>query len=86
MLTERGTAPGRPGNHVVQFYDSDNELTEAVASFLAEAIRGGGAAVVIAEPGHRAGLARVLAARGITVAAARRGGALIERGRRAHSG
>jgi hypothetical protein len=41
MLTERGTAPGRPGNHVVQFYDSDNELTEAVASFLAEAIRGG---------------------------------------------
>jgi hypothetical protein len=35
--------------------------------------------VVIAEPGHRAGLARVLAARGITVAAARRGGALIER-------
>jgi hypothetical protein len=78
MLTEPGTASGRPGNHVVQFYDADDELTEPVASFLAEAIRGGGAAVVIADPGHRAGFAQALAARGIAVAAARRGGMLIE--------
>jgi signal transduction histidine kinase len=79
MLTEFGTASGRPSNHVVQFYDSDDELTEPVASFLAEAIRGGGTAVLIAVPGHRARFAQALAARGIDVAAARRGGMLIER-------
>ena len=79
MLTELGTVPGRPVNHVVQFYDSDDELTHAVASYLAEAIRSGGAGIVLAEPWHRAGFAKALAARGIAVAAARRGGALIER-------
>lgn len=79
MVTEFGTVPGRPVNHVAQFYDSDDELTEAVASFLAEAIRSGGAAIVIAEPGHRAGFAQALAARDIAVAATRRGGVLIER-------
>jgi MEDS: MEthanogen/methylotroph, DcmR Sensory domain/Histidine kinase-like ATPase domain len=79
MLTELGTTPGRPGSHVVQFYDSDDELTEPAASFLAEAIRGGGTAVLIAQPGHRARFAQALAARGISVAAARGGGMLIER-------
>lgn len=78
MLTELGT-PAGPDSHVVQFYETDDELTEAVASFLAEAIRSGGAAIVIAEPWHRAGFAHALAARGISVAAARRDGALIER-------
>jgi len=79
MLTELGTTPAGPDSHVVQFYETDDELTEAVASFLAEAIRSGGAAIVIAEPWHRAGFAHALAARGISVAAARRDGALIER-------
>ena len=50
-----------------------------MASFLAEAIRGGGAAVVIVDPGHRARVAQALAARGIAVAAAQPGGMLIER-------
>jgi signal transduction histidine kinase len=79
LLTELSTAPGRPSNHVVQFYDADDELTEPAASFLAEAIRGGGTAVLIAEPRHQARFAQALAARRIAVAPARRRGMLIER-------
>jgi hypothetical protein len=41
ILTARGAAPGRSDHHVVQFYHSDDELTEAAANFLAEAIRSG---------------------------------------------
>lgn len=78
MVSELGPAAGAPGSHVVQFYYSDDQLAPA-ASYLAEALRAGGVALVLARAGHRAGFAEVLADRGIDVAAARRGGALVER-------
>jgi len=42
-----------PHDHVVQFYRHDRELAEGVGDFLAEAIQGGGVAVVIATEAHR---------------------------------
>jgi anti-sigma regulatory factor (Ser/Thr protein kinase) len=65
--------------HVVQFYESDVQLGEAVASYLTEAVRAGGAAVVIAEPVRRDLVVAGLLARGVDVAQARRTGALLER-------
>jgi hypothetical protein len=65
--------------HVVHFYRSDNELAAAAGCYLAEALRTGGAAVVVAEKTHQGQVVDALAARGIDVAAARRAGALLER-------
>lgn len=66
-------------DHVVQCYAREHELIPNVAGYLAEAIRGGGTAVVIAEPAHLTGLARALEQRGIDLEAPRRVGALVER-------
>jgi anti-sigma regulatory factor (Ser/Thr protein kinase) len=44
---------GRPHDHVVGFYERDDELVTAVTSFLAAAIDGEGSAVVIATAPHR---------------------------------
>lgn len=40
-------------SHVVQFYDRDEELAAGVGPYLAEAIRAGGTAIVIATGAHR---------------------------------
>ena len=78
-VTEFGPAAGVPGSHVVQFYGSDEQLTPTVASYVAEAVRAGGVALIFARAGHRVSFANALADRGVDVAAARRGGALVER-------
>lgn len=41
------------GEHVVQFYEHDAELAEAVGEYLADAIQAGGLAVMIATETHR---------------------------------
>ncbi len=62
------------GGHLVQFYNRDEELAERVAGYVAGALDGGGAAVVIATPAHRQALtARLARARAGLAEAARRG-------------
>jgi anti-sigma regulatory factor (Ser/Thr protein kinase) len=65
------------GEHVVQFYDDDGDLAQAVGSYLAHAIRARQVAIVIATPEHRAAFGTELAAAGVDVARAEQDGALI---------
>jgi anti-sigma regulatory factor (Ser/Thr protein kinase) len=58
------------GDHVVQFYRHDQELAGQVGGFLAESIRDGGVAIVIATPEHRRIFEDRMADAGIEVAAA----------------
>jgi hypothetical protein len=67
----------RSHRHVVQFYDSDEELTQSAGDYLADAIAEGGAAVIAATPAHCADFEALLTARGVDVAAARREGTLV---------
>jgi signal transduction histidine kinase len=53
--------------HVVQFYENDTFLTDAVADFLAEGVAAGEPLVVIATPPHREALSLRLRAHGIDV-------------------
>ena len=62
--------PQAPHGHVVQFYDRDHELVAGVGPYLAETIRSGGVAVVIATEGHRQAFAAWLAAAGVDPEAA----------------
>ena len=77
MSSEFGSSALGSHRHVVQFYDHDEELAENAGDYLAGAIAEGGAAVVVATPGHCAGLEARLAAGGVDVGAARRGGSLV---------
>lgn len=82
--TSTGLSDPRPGErahgqwssiadaHVVQFYETDSYLADAVATFLARALIDGGAAVVVATPDHRRRIEEQLAARGIDTDAAAR--------------
>ena len=63
--------------HVVQFYDRDEELAAGAGDYLADAIAEGGAAVIVASPARCSMFEARLAAGGVDVAAARRGGSLI---------
>jgi signal transduction histidine kinase len=58
-----------PAAHVVRFYESDAFLLDAVATFCADAILADEAALVVATPEHRAGIAERLRARGLLDAA-----------------
>ena len=60
--------------HVVGVYDRDDELIATVATFLADAIRQGGTAVVIATPAHRAALEAAMSSEGLTTDALLRSG------------
>jgi hypothetical protein len=77
VSSEFGSSALGSHRHVVQFYDHDEELAENAGDYLAGAIAEGGAAVVVATPGHCAGLEARLAAGGVDVGAARRGGTLV---------
>lgn len=54
-----------PAAHVVRFYETDAFLLDAVATFCADAILADEAALVVATPQHRAGIAERLRARGL---------------------
>ena len=77
MSTEFGSSSLGLHHHVVQFYERDEELTENAGDYLAGAIAEGGAAVVVATPGHCAAFEARLAAGGVEVGAARRDGTLV---------
>lgn len=70
--------PGSPApGHLVQFYADEAFLAATVADFLAPAVAGSGAAVVVATPEHREAISGALASRGVEVPAAILEGRLI---------
>lgn len=65
------------GDHIVQVYQDDDFLCDAVAEYMIPGLLGGEGAIVIARPGHAAALERALRAAGIDVASARSRGQLV---------
>jgi anti-sigma regulatory factor (Ser/Thr protein kinase) len=63
--------------HVVQFYDRESELAQAVGAYLAQAVEAGDVSIVIATPGHRAGFERELVAGGIALDEVSRDGRIV---------
>jgi PAS domain S-box-containing protein len=64
--------------HVVQFYQDDKFLIDAVSGFVGSAIAAGDAAVLIATAAHREGVEQVLRKRGLEIGQAARQGRFIE--------
>ena len=62
------------GGHVVQFYGHEEELADRVTGYLLGALRGDGAAVVIATAAHRRAFEGRLTQAGVDLAAASRAG------------
>ena len=56
-----------PRGHVVQFYETDDFLCEAVAAFLVEGLEAGQPVLVVATEPHREGIRQRLAVRGYEV-------------------
>jgi hypothetical protein len=65
------------GDHVVQFYEHADELTEAVGRYLTDTLASGGVAVVVATEPHRVAFETRLAAAGLDVTQARSAGTLV---------
>lgn len=63
--------------HIVQFYQDDQFLIDAVSGFVGSALAAGDAAVLIATGPHRKGVEQVLAKRGMEIAQATREGRFI---------
>jgi len=57
------------GEHIVQFYESDESLLDSVAEFLAAGLGSGDAGILLATPEHRAGVEERLRAAGLDTAA-----------------
>ena len=68
-----------PGDHLVLFYRTEEELTERAGEHLHRALAAGGAAIAIATPAHRLMLEEWLAGAGTDVAAARARGRYLDR-------
>lgn len=66
--------PERPHDHVVNFYDTDDDMVDDVSRFLGAGLSAGEAVVVIATAAHRESLSAKLTAHGIDLAAARADG------------
>lgn len=77
MATVTGISRNGPRDHVVHFYHSKDELATQAGGYLAEAIQGGGVAIVIASEKHHLAFERRLAEAGIDVSAARASGAWL---------
>jgi hypothetical protein len=54
-----------PCDHIVQIYEEDRVLLDALAGFIGGGLQTGDAAVVIATPAHHDGLAQRLSAQGL---------------------
>ena len=67
----------RTGDHVVQFYEHESELTDSVGRYLSDAVQAGAVAIVIATEAHRRAFAAELQLAGIDPAPACREGTLI---------
>ena len=64
-------------DHVVYFYDRDEDAVEMVASYLATALLDGKVAFAVATPEHRAAFVEAIATAGVDVGAARADGRLL---------
>src|SRR6478672_3445708 len=64
--------------HVVQFYQDDKFLIDAVSGFVGSALAAGDATVLIATAAHREGVEQVLRKRGLEIGQAARQGRFIE--------
>lgn len=74
------TLPSSTNNeskHVVQFYQDDKFLVDAVSGFVGSALAAGDAAVLIATGAHREGIEQVLKQRGLEVGKAARQGRFL---------
>jgi PAS domain S-box-containing protein len=69
---------GDKPEHVVQFYQDDKFLVDAVSGFVGSALAAGDAAVLIATAAHREGVEQVLRKRGLEIGEAARQGRFIE--------
>jgi DNA-binding CsgD family transcriptional regulator/PAS domain-containing protein len=63
-------ADGGDREHVVEFYETEGLLVDAVSAFVGSALRDGDAAIVIAAATHRSAFEAAISASGIDVAAA----------------
>src|SRR5581483_9405296 len=63
--------------HVVQFYEADTVLLEALSAYLGAGLRAGEAGIVIASPAHRAELEARLQAQGLDLDGARASGQYV---------
>jgi anti-sigma regulatory factor (Ser/Thr protein kinase) len=66
-----------PRGHVVQFYDCHDVLVETVGNYLANGLRDGDIAVIIATPEHAAAFVEELGDAGLDAEAAARSGRLV---------
>lgn len=67
----------RSCEHLVQFYDSDNELLSSVVPYLADGLGAGEMALVVATEEHRAAFAAELVARGVDLDASIAAGSYV---------
>jgi signal transduction histidine kinase len=80
-----GTSLAPPANwgelehqaHVCQFYANDSFLLESLSRFIGTTLGGGDAAIVIATPEHREGLASILKSRGLNTSSALKSGRYV---------
>jgi excisionase family DNA binding protein len=63
--------------HIVQFYEADALLLDAVAEYIGGSLRAGGAGIVIATPEHRQGLDERLDALGLDLPSVRASGRYV---------
>ena len=70
--------PAAPGSHVVQLYDSDAFLANAVSYFAAEGLQRGEAVLLTGTKAHLDGIRRDLRMRGVDTGACARSGQLRE--------
>ena len=64
--------------HTVQFYNADTSLVEEVSAYIATALAGGNAALVVATSAHRHAIANELEARGLSLPRITRQGRYVE--------
>ncbi|MHC9295033.1 MEDS domain-containing protein [Mycobacterium sp. LTG2003] len=69
-----GAAPDGPHDHVVNFYETDDDMVDDVSRFLGDGLSADEAVVVIATADHRDSLSAKLSELGIDLAAARADG------------
>src|SRR5256714_1004611 len=72
------TAANDRPEHVVQFYQDDKFLVDAISSFVGSALATGDATVLIATAAHREGVEQVLRERGLEIGQAARQGRFVE--------
>lgn len=77
MTIQTRQSPVGDREHVVQFYDRDGDLVRAVGAYLAEAVRAGESAIVIATEAHRLAFQAELLDAGVDIARATTRGALL---------